>query len=180
MSMIHRNHVHALIFATSLAACTGDAAPGQSDPSRSPPALSVASGTVGTLQGRATFSDPANPVFRVARMTGDWRFALEAEPAFDLAVQTIAFDPGGQSGWHSHPGPVFIQVVSGTMTFYESHDPTCSPTVVQAGQGYLDHGEHAHIARNESAEPAQNVVTYFVPPGVPLRIDQPIPGNCPF
>jgi hypothetical protein len=49
-----------------------------------------------------------------------------------------------------------------------------------AGQGYVDLGEHAHIARNETAEPAQNIVTYFAPPGAALRIDQPSPGNCPF
>src|SRR5215207_9202280 len=26
------------------------------------------------------------------------------------------FQAGGHSGWHSHPGPVFIQVLSGQMT----------------------------------------------------------------
>ena len=41
-------------------------------------------------------------------------------------------------------------------------------------------GDHAHIARNESGAPAQNVVTYFAPPGAVLRIDEPKPGNCPF
>jgi hypothetical protein len=49
-----------------------------------------------------------------------------------------------------------------------------------AGQGYLDAGDHAHIARNETELPAQNVVTYFAPPGAVLRIDEPRPGNCPF
>jgi len=68
--------------------------------------------------------------------------------------------------------------MSGTMTFYESDDPTCSPIVRTAGQGYLDAGEHAHIARNESGATAINVVTYFAPVGAALRIDQPRPGNC--
>jgi hypothetical protein len=49
-----------------------------------------------------------------------------------------------------------------------------------AGYGYLDVGEHAHIARNETAAPAQNIVTYFAPSGAALRIDEPRPGNCPF
>ena len=92
----------------------------------------------------------------------------------------ITFQPGGQNGWHSHPGPVFISVVSGTMTFYESTDPSCTPIVRSAGQGYLDAGNHAHIARNETAVPAMNVVTYLAPAGAPLRIDKPSPGNCPF
>ena len=95
-------------------------------------------------------------------------------------MQSIVFQPGGHSGWHRHPGPVFIQVVSGTMTFYESDDPSCTPIVRTAGQGFLDVGEHAHIARNETSAPAQNIVTYFAPPGAALRIDAPNPGNCPF
>ena len=136
----------------------------------------MGSGTSSTLIGRATFAD----AFKIKRTTGDWQLEIKAKDPLDVAVQSIMFQPGGQSGWHSHPGPVFIQVVSGTMTFYESDDPTCSPIVRTAGQGFLDVGEHAHIARNESAAPATNVVTYFAPPGAALRIDQPAPGTCSF
>lgn len=38
----------------------------------------------------------------------------------------------------------------------------------------------AHTARHETTQPATNVVTYFAPPGSPLRIDAPNPGTCPF
>jgi hypothetical protein len=144
------------------------------------PVFTLGSGSSSTLLGRATFSDPSDPVFKVKRITGDWHMEVKAKPGFDLAIQTITFQPGGQSGWHSHPGPVFIQVVLGTMTFYESDDPTCTGVVRTAGQGFLDYGDHAHIARNESGSVAQNVVTYFAPPGAALRIDEPNPGNCSF
>jgi hypothetical protein len=144
------------------------------------PALTPASGSTSTLLGRATFGDPADETFKVKRMTGDWHVEIKAKPAMDIAVQSIVFQPGSQSGWHRHPGPVFIQVVSGTMTFYESDDPTCTPIVRTAGQGFLDVGDDAHIARNETSMPAQNIVTYFAPPGAALRIDAPRPGNCPF
>lgn len=137
------------------------------------------SGSTSTLLGRGTF-DEAFKVKREVIGANDWEVEVEAKPALDMATQIITFQPGGQSGWHSHPGPVFITVMSGTMTFYESDDPTCQPIVRSAGQGYLDTGEHAHIARNETEAPATNVVTYFAPPGAALRIDQPFPGNCPF
>jgi hypothetical protein len=32
---------------------------------------------------------------------------------------------------------VFISVVAGTMTFYDSDDPACEPTVRTAGRGFL-------------------------------------------
>lgn len=137
-------------------------------------------GSTSTLLGRGTFAQS----FKVTRegLIGrhPWAVEVEATPALDVATQIITFEPGGHSGWHAHPGPVFITVMSGTMTFYESDDRHCQPIVRTAGQGYLDTGEHAHIARNETRSPATNVVTYFAPPGAALRIDKPAPGNCPF
>lgn len=137
------------------------------------------SGSTSTLLGRGTF-DEAFKVKREVRSATDWEVEVEAKPALDVATQIITFPVGAHSGWHGHPGPVFITVVSGTMTFYESDDPACQPIVRTAGQGFLDTGDHAHIARNESGAPAVNVVTYFAPPGAALRIDKPAPGNCPF
>jgi hypothetical protein len=144
------------------------------------PQLTTSSGTQSTLLARASFGDPAAEVMKVKRITGDWQLEVKAKPTFDLAVQRIVFQPGGQSGWHTHPGPVFIQVVAGVMTFYESGDPECHPIVRSAGEAYLDLGEHAHIARNESGAVAENLVTYLVPPGAALRNDADAPGNCPF
>ena len=171
------------VLACVLAGCTDSkdsVAPHAPDAAPQAPSFTLGSGSTSTLLGRATFSDPKDQNFKVKRITGDWHVEIKGKPAVDLAVQSIVFQPGGHSGWHRHPGPVFIQVVSGTMTFYESDDPTCTPVVRTAGQGFLDVGDHAHIARNETATPAQNIVTYFAPPGATLRIDAPNPGNCPF
>jgi hypothetical protein len=183
MSLFRGSHIGALVLALSFMACTdsrNSVGPKSQNLSPGEPSMTMGTGSSSTLLGRATFSDPHDQNFDVKRKGDDWQVQIKAKPAFDIAVQTITFQPNGQSGWHSHPGPVFIQVVSGTMTFYESDDPTCTPIVRTAGQGYLDLGEHAHIARNETRLPAQNVVTYFAPPGAALKIDQPNPGNCPF
>jgi hypothetical protein len=135
------------------------------------------SGTTSMLIGRATFDE----AFKAKRVgVDDWEVEVEARPGLDITVQRIVFQPGGQSGWHSHPGPVFISVVEGTMTFYESDDADCAPIIRHAGEGYVDVGDHAHIARNETSGPATNVVTYLSPPGAALRIDQPRPDHCPF
>lgn len=133
-----------------------------------------------TLLGRASFADPKDPMLTVKRLSGDFQVEVKARPGLDVAMQSINFPVGAQSSWHTHPGPVFIIVSQGTMRFYESDDPTCTPIERTAGQGFLDRGEHAHIARNESGAPAQTVVTYLVPQGAALKSDQPNPGNCPF
>jgi hypothetical protein len=134
------------------------------------------------LLARSTFSDPNDQNFDIKRITDDWHIQIKSKPAFDLAVQTITFPPGSASGWHTHPGPVFIQVMSGTMTFYQSDDPTCSAQVRTAGEGFLDLGEHPHIAVNQTTETAVNVVTYFAPPGLvgPLKFMATEPPNCSF
>jgi hypothetical protein len=136
------------------------------------------SNSTSTLLARGTFPGP----FTLTRQAtgGAWETTVSAQPGLDVATQAITFQPGGHSGWHTHPGPVFITVVSGTMTFYESDDPSCPAIVRTAGQGYLDTGEHAHLARNETGSPAVNLVTYLAPPGATLRVDQPEPANCAF
>lgn len=134
--------------------------------------------SVSTLLARSTFSDPNDQNVNIKRISGDWHVQIKSKPAFDIAVQTILFPPGSASGWHTHPGPVFIQVKSGTMTFYQSDDPTCAPQVRTQGQGFLDLGEHPHIAVNRSDAPAENVVTYFAPPGSVLKFMATQPPNC--
>ena len=115
--------------------------------------------------------------FKVKRKgINDWELEIEAKGGVAVATQTITFQPGAYSGWHSHPGPVFISVKEGTVTFYE-HD--CSVKVVTAGEGFLDVGDHPHFARNEGTVQAVNVVTYFIPPNTTtLRIDEPQPLTC--
>ena len=184
MSLLHGSRAGAWLLAASLAACAdGKDSVGPRAHGRAPstPASTVGSGSTSTLLGRATFGDPTAGPFEILRTAGvHWYIDVKSESDFDLAVQSILFDPGGQSGWHSHPGPVFIQVVLGTITFYEGDDPTCTPIVRTAGQSYLDRGDHPHIARNETDMHAQTLVTYFAPRGAALRIDEPNPGNCPF
>ena len=183
MSFSCRALLIAVLLAAPFAACS-DAErpfePASADPVHDGPHFTMGSGSSSTPLGRATFTTPGERTFKVKRTEGDWHVEIKALRGLDLAVQQIDFAPGSYSGWHRHPGPVFIQVVTGTMTFYESDDPDCTPIVRTAGQGYIDLGEHAHIARNETDTPARNTVVYFAPPGGSLRIDAPAPTNCPF
>lgn len=134
-----------------------------------------------TPVGRATL-----PEFDVKRKekTIDWRIDLASDQAIDVATQIVTFQPGGYSGWHTHPGPVFFTVRTGTLTVYEGEDPHCRPNIFYAGMGAVEAAtsRHSHMVRNETTSVAEAVVTYLVPVGAnPLRTDLPNPGNnCPF
>ena len=132
--------------------------------------------------GRATM--PEFDVHRNDRAL-DWEIELEAPQPVDVATQIVTFQPGGYSGWHTHPGPVFFTVRTGTLTVYEGDDPLCTALVFPAGTGAVEAGTstHLHMVRNETGSIAEAVVTYMVPQGTPqsgLRIDRPNPGNCNF
>ena len=106
-------------------------------------------------------------------------FEAKAKSHVDIVVRQHTYAPNAHTGWHAHPGPVFITVVEGTLTFYEADDPTCSPTVVSAPYGYVDTGR-GHIARNESGLPAKDISVILAPVNLPFRTELDPPGNCPF
>jgi hypothetical protein len=105
---------------------------------------------------------------------------LEAKKPLDVVVRTHDYTAHSSTGWHTHPGAVLITVTQGQVMFYECDDPTCTPTVVSAGEGYVDTG-HGHIGRNETGEPARDVTVIFAPVALPFRGELPAPGpHCPF
>ena len=111
--------------------------------------------------------------------TDFWQSRIDTKGLSDLHVLQNTIAPGGNFGWHSHPGPSLVIVKSGTATFYMADDPTCSPQVVQAGTGFVDNGHDTHVVRNEGSVDLVTVVVSIVPAGFGRRIDEPAPANCP-
>ena len=95
----------------------------------------------------------------------------------DVYVTRNSIDIGGQSGWHSHPGPSLITVTLGEVTVYELS--LCTPVRYHAGEGFVDAGgEHVHLIPNDFGAAAETVAVQFVPQGAARRIDAPEPNNC--
>jgi hypothetical protein len=82
----------------------------------------------------------------------------KAEPPSGVTATVLArgtdYAAHSTTGWHSHPGPIFITVTQEQLTYYELDDPACTPHVVTAGQGFVDDGR-GHVVRNETDQPAQ-------------------------
>ncbi|CAN5126260.1 cupin domain-containing protein [soil metagenome] len=133
-----------------------------------------------TVFARASFADATDIKIKVDHGSQQ---VLLMRNARETVVQQIILSPGGQTGWHSHPGPVIVLIKSGTMTFYDGDDPSCSAGTYVAGQSFVDSGQgHVHIARNESASADLELWAVYldVPPGSTFRNDAPAPGNCAF
>lgn len=108
---------------------------------------------------------------------------LKTKGNMEVAVQRIVAQPNGTFGWHSHPGPTIVTVLSGTLTLYLANDCT-EGTDYPAGTSFSNLPHEIHLARNESdSQPLVVFASYYVPvrtPPVALRIDQPSPGpECP-
>lgn len=105
---------------------------------------------------------------------------VKAKTPLDIVVRRHEYAVEGDTGWHTHPGPVFITVVEGEVTFYEYDDPACTPRIVRAGEGYVDTGR-GHIGRNESGAPAKDVTVIFAPVAGSFRDELTAPSPfCDF
>jgi len=109
-------------------------------------------------------------------------FKLFQKDPQDVVMREVTIAPGGDSGWHFHPGPTYVLVIAGALTNYHANDPACTGHVISAGEGYFEAPGDVHIVRNEGTVPAVFVVTFLdVPVGGAYRLDvTPAPGNCPF
>jgi hypothetical protein len=109
-----------------------------------------------------------------------WLSMQKTKGPSDLYVQSNVWQPGGSTGWHTHPGHSLIIITSGTVTQY-GHD--CIPRVygpgTELGTTLIDAGgDHVHLIRNEGSIPATGVAVQLVAQGATRRIDAPAPSGC--
>jgi quercetin dioxygenase-like cupin family protein len=112
----------------------------------------------------------------MCRDVPDWLLITRIRGDSDLYLTQNTWQSGGQSGWHTHPGPSLITVTEGTVTVY--HDD-CTSETFSAGQSFTDLGcGDVHNIRNETGAQAKTVAVQLVPHGAMRRIDRDDP-ECP-
>lgn len=125
---------------------------------------SPASGVAPTLLARGTYDEFKESAVQDSPV----EFKAKTKSPIDVVVRRHDYQLASTTGWHSHPGPVFITVTQGQLTYYLYDDPECTPHVVSAGQGFVDDGR-GHIVRNESGQLAQDVSVIIAPVGLAFR-----------
>ena len=83
-----------------------------------------------------------------------WNEVIQTRGASDLYVQQNTWQPGGSTGWHTHPGPSFVIVTQGSVTVYEGDDSSCTPHVYTAG--YAQQLVRRHRRRRCAPDPERD------------------------
>lgn len=139
---------------------------------------SPARGVTPTLIARGTYE----PFKVMSDNQGPVDFQAKSKSPMDVVVRRHSYAPGGYTGWHSHPGPVFITVLSGELTFYEYAGGRCRKVTLTATPtfkpGYVDDGR-GHFVRNESGAPAEDLSVIMAPTNAaPFRGELDPPEDC--
>src|SRR3954470_16526656 len=92
---------------TAVTALVLIAAPARATPASGFTATQIAKGLYGQMDLNADKS-------------ADWDLKLKTKADSDVYVTRNAIAVGGQSGWHTHPGPSLITVTLGEVTVYEA------------------------------------------------------------
>ena len=113
------------------------------------------------LTGRAVFPD--RTVLKV-KVTADGKTETvkETHPSRTVTAR-FTVQPGAQFPWHTHRGPVVVNVVAGELTYVDADN--CAGTTYPAGTAFFDLGHgHVHSAFNGGDEPTVLVATFFNAP----------------
>jgi quercetin dioxygenase-like cupin family protein len=114
------------------------------------------------LTGRAVFTDKVHLRVKVKHQ-GEKRLVVKDKDPSTTVVARFTVQPGAQFPWHTHRGPVVVNVVSGALTYVGAED--CIERVYPAGTAFFDLGHgHVHTAFNATDEVTVIVATFFSAP----------------
>jgi quercetin dioxygenase-like cupin family protein len=94
----------------------------------------------------------------------------------DVFVQHVRLAANEATPWHTHPGPVFVQIVKGSLTVEEEHHGKCARLTYEAGKGFFDRGfgqVHRAVAGPAGAD---FYPVYLLPPGSATQL---LPAAAP-
>lgn len=114
--------------------------------------------------------------------TDKWGMALKTLDDTVIGADRLTVQPGGYSGWHAHPSPVFITVTQGTIEWYDA--ALCvahSHTANTPSASFIEPAYGPHDVRNPGATVAEYVAITLKPEGFigpAFRLNRDEPSSC--
>jgi quercetin dioxygenase-like cupin family protein len=132
---------------------------------------------VEVLTQRAVFTDDVELQLR-NKLDGHGTDVSNSSGPSRTVVARITVQPGAQFPWHTHPGPVIVNVAQGQLTYVMAHD--CVDRPYAAGTAFVDPGRGmVHSAVNRTSDVTVLLATFFeVPETGPLTIPVAAPAGC--
>jgi quercetin dioxygenase-like cupin family protein len=129
------------------------------------------------LSGRAVFTDDVDAKFKIKHHRGRTTVVHSKDPSRTV-VARFTVQPGAQFPWHSHRGPVIVNVTQGELVYVAADD--CRERSYPAGTAFVDPGHgHVHTAFNRTAAPTVLVATFYESPAEgALLIPAETPTKC--
>ena len=87
----------------------------------------------------------------------------------EVTAMEVTINPGAETGWHSHPVPVYAYVIAGTLDIEFGEGKKLTFT---AGDAIFEALNARHNGRNNGSEPVRLAVFYVGAQGVPNVIKQ--------
>jgi quercetin dioxygenase-like cupin family protein len=129
------------------------------------------------LTGRAVFTDDVGLKLKV-KVDGKQTTVVNAADPSRTVVGRFTIQPGAQFPWHTHAGPVIVNVTQGELVYVGAED--CVERSYPAGTAFVDSGHgHIHTAFNPTDGETVIVATFFEAPAQgPLLIPADAPADC--
>ena len=110
---------------------------------------------------------------KVLGVTTTARINIQEDDPSNVLFARVMLEPGGTTGWHSHPSYVFVLVKSGRAVRVNHN---CERAVFEPGEVFIERTDRVHKVMNRSDETAVFIATFVgLPPGSPTLIDEPNP-----
>jgi quercetin dioxygenase-like cupin family protein len=134
--------------------------------------------SVELLTSRAQFTDQVDAQIRFS-LDGGPTTVLNMPDASRTLVARFTVQPGAQFPWHTHPGPVIVNIAQGELVYVQASD--CVERGYPAGTVFIDPGRgNVHSAYNPSDSVPTIVVATFLdfPADGPLTIADANQAHC--
>ncbi|MBA3738541.1 MAG: cupin domain-containing protein [Actinobacteria bacterium] len=109
------------------------------------------------LSPRSVFPDDIDMKIKINR-GGETEVVKVVDPSRTVTAR-FTIQPGARFPWHTHAGPVVVNVAAGTLVYVETD---CGERAYPTGTAFVDAGHgHVHSAYNPTGGETVIVVTFF-------------------
>lgn len=123
------------------------------------------------LTPRSEIADAVSGQIKI-KLDGTTTDVINMKDLSRTAVARITVQPGAVFPWHTHSGPVIVNIAQGELIYVEADD--CVERPYQAGEAFVDPGHgHVHSAFNRGETPTVLYATFLqIPASGPLTLTE--------